>query len=139
RHVGIEGGSDSAVAHVEFGGTHARLGRLDAGVEIAELGQEVLCAGDIVAGLLHGASRPLTRGHGLFDRGLSGANAASRFPPPRRGCHPGAGGPPPLYRWSRTGGPLGARHAAGSLPRTLPPPGAWPSPLLRPRALPQRG
>ena len=37
RHVSIERSRHSAVPDVEFGGTHARLGRLDAGIHIADL------------------------------------------------------------------------------------------------------
>src|SRR5262245_50273003 len=48
-HIGIEGGSDPAVAHVEFGGAHACLGRLDASVHITDLCQKVLSARHIIA------------------------------------------------------------------------------------------
>src|SRR5262249_38013426 len=38
-HIGIEGGGDPAITHVEAGGTDVRLGRLNPGVEITELGE----------------------------------------------------------------------------------------------------
>ena len=84
RHVGVERGADLAVAHVEFGGTHARLGRLDASVKIAELREKVLSAGHIMARLLDGKSCPLARGYALFDRRLGGADPAPRFLSRRR-------------------------------------------------------
>src|SRR5258705_802847 len=49
RYVRIERGRHSAVPDVKPGGTLARLGRLDAGVDITDLRQKVLSARYIIA------------------------------------------------------------------------------------------
>jgi hypothetical protein len=49
RDVRIEGCRYAAIADVEFGGTYVRLGCLDTGVDIADLGQKVLSARYIMA------------------------------------------------------------------------------------------